>query len=138
MAASTAGALKAYLEGLGLGVSVFRDEAPAGQKLPYITVREEIANVPDRDGDYGDATVEHTTAETVQIDVWQTWRNPTTGAVVESYTLPKQVQRALRDARLDATPTRTYGVVLTGTVRLLERADNVVHHASTAVVRRVL
>jgi hypothetical protein len=138
MAATTAAAVKAYLEGLGLGVPVFRDEAPAKQSLPYITVREDVANVPDLDGDQGDPDAEHTTAETVQVDLWQTWRNPQTAAVVESYTLPKQIQRALRGAHLDVSPTHTYGVVLTSTVRLLERASNVVHHASTAVVRRVL
>ncbi len=138
MAATTSGALKAYLEGLGLGVPVFRDEPPVEQQLPYITVRESIANLPDRDGDTGDATAEHTTAETVQISVWQQWRNPATGRVVEDYALPPAVQRAIRTARLDAAPTRTYGVQLQGWVRLLERDTNVVQHALTAVVRRVL
>lgn len=138
MAATTAGAIKAYLEGLGLGVPVFRDEPPAGQDLPYITVREGIANVPDRDGDHGDPTAVRTTSETVQISVWQVWRNPTTGRVVEDYALPPAVQRAIRTAALDAAPTRTYGVLLQSSVRLLERDRNVVQHALTAVVRRVL
>ncbi len=137
MAATTAGAVKAYLEGLRLGVPVFRDEPPAGQDLPYITVRE-IANVPDRDGDHGDPTAVRTTSETVQISVWQTWRNPTTGRVVEDYLLPQAVARAVRSAGLDASPTRTYGVLLQSSVRLLERDRNVVQHALTAVVRRAL
>lgn len=138
MAATTAGAFKAYLEGLGLGVPVFRDEAPEGTALPYVTVREDIANIPDRDGDTGDSTAEHTTAETVQVDVWQLWRNPQTARVVEDYNLPRTVQRAVQNAVLTAAPTHTYGVVLQSSVRLLERDSNVVHHALTAVVRRVL
>lgn len=138
MAATTAGAFKTYLEGLGLGLPVFRDEAPDGQGLPYIVVREDIANVPDLDGDQGDPTAEHTTAETVQVSLFQQWRNPTSGKVVEDYALPRQVQRAVKAAQLPASPTHTYGVVLQSSVRLLERDSNVVQHALTAVIRRVL
>lgn len=146
MAATTGGALKALLEAAGLGISVFRDRAPEGRTLvnaagtatPYVTVFEGVSVVPDPAFNSFDDD-EHHVIELAQVDVWQQWRDPQTGAVTESYTLPAAVAAALNGARLSAAPTHVSGVVLRdGPRRLLELEENVVHHAITVEVRRTL
>lgn len=134
MAATTSGAIKAYLEAQGLGVAVYRDAAPADTALPHITVREGLIVVPDLDGAY-DTGVSHTVIEDVQVDLWQTWRDGN-GRPAEDYALPGALTRALRAAGLTAAPTRVYGVTVLSAVRLLEDDENVVHHAVTVRVRR--
>lgn len=137
MAATTAGAIKAWLESQSLGLSVHRDQAPAGQALPYATVREAISLTVDDAGDYGDQTADRYVTELVQVDLWQTWRNTDgTGGIVESYTLPTGVVKALQGAQLLAAPTRVYGVSVDSMVRLLEPDRNLVHHAITVRIRR--
>ena len=144
MAASTSGALKAYLESpaVALGVPVYRDQAPAGQKKPYITVSEAIALSPDplEDGAVG------TLREEVQIDLWMPWKDlpgqPETkfadGRLLESYSLPGALLRALDGARLATAPTTVYGVlVVKAGPRLLAQEENVVHYAVQADVWRV-
>lgn len=131
MAATTAGAIKARLESLSLGLPVFRDRAPDGHALPYITVSEAISVVPD--GQHDDDTV----VELAQVDLWQPWKN-TAGAVVESYSLPGAVLTGLRGASLPAAPTHVYGVGVDSSVRLLEADRNVVHQALTVRIRRAL
>lgn len=130
MAATTAGGLKAKLEGLSLGVAVFRDKAPDGQALPYITITEAVSIVPDGP-QFDDSTV----VELAQIDVWQPWKNAS-GVVAESYSLPGQVLAAVSGASLPAAPTHVYGVTVDSAVRLLEAEVNIVHHALTVRIRR--
>lgn len=134
MAATTSGALKAYLEAQGLGVSVYRDRAPEGTALPYITVSEAVSITVDQSGDFG-ATTTLTAVEDAQVDVWQAERNGLTG---ESYTLVPAVLRALHGANLTAAPTHVYGVRVTGDVRLVEPDNNIVHEAITVEIHRVL
>jgi hypothetical protein len=131
MAATTSGALKARLEALTLGVAVFRDKAPDGQAMPYITVSEGVSVVPDHN-QFDNSTV----TELAQVDVWQPWKNVSTGAVVESYTLPGQVLAGLSGVSLPAAPTHVYGVTVDSSVRILEADLNVVHHAITVRIRR--
>lgn len=137
MSATTGGATKALLEAAGLGVSVFRDTAPPDQALPYITVHEAIsitsaAAFPTFDDP------EHHVTEEVQVDVWQQWRNPSTRAVTESYTLPDAVTAALVGGRLTTLPTYGGHLRLGGRQRLVEEDSNVVHDAITVEVARTL
>lgn len=135
MSATSAGALKAFLETQGLGLSFYRDGAPEGQAKPYGTVVEAIAITPDQSGDAG---TNPTGRELAQVDLWQAWRDPTTKAIVESTTLPGAVFRALHGGRLSTAPTRVYGMVVQSMVRQLERENNVVHTSITVEIRRVI
>lgn len=142
MSATTAGALKAYLEAQGLGVPAFRDEAPEGQALPYVTVDEAVALIPDASGDTSDPDADRTLRETVTVHLWQQWRkrDKTAG---ESYTLPRTLLAALERAGQQLTappesapPTRVYGTEVLAVARLVERSNNVVHHAYTVRISR--
>lgn len=151
MAATVAGALKAYLEGAGLGLTVYRDGAPGQPRtptpadpdarrpavpLPYITVSEGLAVIVNLDGDTQDTAGELTVREDVQVDLWQSWRNAQ-GKPVEAHALAPALLRALVKAQLGTygTPARRiYGVSNVFAVRLLEPADNIVHHAITCTV----
>lgn len=133
MAATTAGALKALIESLGLGISAYRDEAPAGTTRPYVTIIEEIALVTDPSEDGVGATV----VETCQIDLWQDWHNSTTGGVAESYTLAPALRRGIDGARLALIGSAlTYQALVRHTLRQVEPVENVVHHAMTVEVFR--
>lgn len=139
MAASTGGAIKAYLEGRALGVPWFRDLAPKGQAYPFGTVAEELSLTVVQRADAA--------AELVQVDLWQYLRWPAgtvrngvlvEGKVAEDSALVRAVQGALRRAALVAAPTLTYRATLEGSVRLTEPDDNLVHHALTVRVHREL
>lgn len=144
MAATTAGAIKAVVEGGGLGVPAFRNAAPTredanGNKvvavpLPYVTVQDEVALTPAADGPY-DRDVTHNVREVVQVDLWQRWRDDT-GKVAEDYALPGALRRLLHGAPLPPAPGRVYGCRVTGSVRLVEPDTNVVHHALTLTIDR--
>lgn len=138
MAASTAGALKALIEAGGLGISAHRDEAPANSTLPYITILERIALVPDR----SNARFDHGAGaqagnETVQVDLWERWRDPATKALNESYTLSDALVRLLDGASLPVAPTHVWGVKFISSRRLPpEQEANLVHTAFTLVIVR--
>jgi hypothetical protein len=139
MSATTAGALKAFLEGAGLGVPVYRDGAPTGSRPPYIAITEGIGYAPRLDGDTADPAAVRTVTEAVQVDLVQPGRVPAGAgaAVSESYTLPGQLARALHTARLPAAPTRVYGVRVSAG-RRWPPAGNVVRHTYDVIVERVL
>lgn len=137
MAASTAGAIKAFLEAQGLGVTVDRDQAPAERPWPRVTVSEGVAVVPDRSGDFGSAN-EETGVETATVDVWERWRDPASKVLSESYTLVPAIRRALHGAVLSGSPTHAYGVRVVSSIRLLEAQNNVVHTAITVEINRVI
>lgn len=137
MAASTGGALKAFLEAQGLGVSVFRDR-PSDKPLPYISVQEAIVVTPNPDGDFGDSTSGQTVTEQAQVDVWQQWRHPDTRALTESYSLADTVARKLHGAVLSAAPTVVNGCRVLSSIRLVEADENIVHTAVTVELSRVL
>jgi hypothetical protein len=138
MAATTAGALKALIEGAGLSLSAYRDEAKDTATLPFVAIIEQIALVPDGVDPQveGSPTDPIAGRETVQVSLWQQWRDPTTNAITESYTLPTSLQRVLKGARLATSPTRTWGVVFLSSRRILERETNRVQHAMTVEVVR--
>lgn len=133
MSATTAGALKALLEGAGLGVPVYRDTAPTSDApARFITIAEGISEVPvGPQYDEADGVVR----ELAQVDVWQPWRD-TAGHVIEDYLLPREVASTLRGAQLPTAPTRVHGVNVTSVVRLLERDTNTVHHAISVHIFR--
>lgn len=149
MAATTSGALKAYIEGLGLGLSVYRDAAPGKDSpekerlpavpFPFVTVRESISTVLNMDGDLSDAAATVSARELVQVDLWQRWRDLASLKPLESYTLPGALVKRLRGARLVPVGTAVvYGVAGVSFVRLLEEERNVVHHAITCTVHRAV
>lgn len=146
-AASMAGAIKAHLEGAGLGVAVYRDGAPADAEgnvlvpYPHVTVAEGVGYDVDalaRGDDLppGRAVI----LEMVQVDVWQHARATTTpsGRVVagEAYALPEQIATALRDRALaDHAPWHVYGVQFADG-RRWPPSNGIVRHTFTIVVRR--
>jgi hypothetical protein len=136
LSATTSGALKVLIESLGLGLSAYRDEAPAGTKRPYITILEEITLVPDQleDGGVGNAG-----RETVQIDLWQNWHDPATGVVAENYGLAPALKRGIHGQRLQSIGSSiVYEALVRHSVRFLEPTENLVHHALTVEVFRQL
>lgn len=149
MAATTAGALKAYIEGLGLGLVAYRDAAPSrpdpsGRRIPsaafpFVTVREAIALALNADGDLSDPAATVSGRELVQVDLWQSWRDAGGKATVESATLPAALAKRLRGARLVPVGTSVvYGITGVSVARLLEEESNVVHHAITCTVHRAV
>lgn len=134
MAASTAGAIKAYLEGRGLGLPWFRDRAPKNLAYPFGTITEELSLTIVRRADAAD--------ELVQVSLWQYLRWPEgharAGKVAEDSVLVRALQAALRGATLAAAPTLTYQANLEGSVRLPEPDNNLVQHALTVRVHREL
>lgn len=136
MALTSSGALKAQIESLGLGISAYRDEPPAGTLRPYVTITEEIALVPDS---LEDGTMT-TGVETAQVDLWQNWHDPTSGAVVENYNLAPALKRGLHGVRLGGLiGTKViYMAAVRTSLRLPEPAANVVHHSLTVEIWREL
>jgi hypothetical protein len=140
MAASLAGAVKAYLETLGLGVPVFRDFAPRSkqdgspQRLPFIVVQDGLGDVPRRTGD----NKSKRTTELVQIDVYEFLNDPDTGDRAESYTLAKEVLRNLTQTRLPSAPERVWRLGEFGRTRTLDAENNGVRNVITLSVIRNL
>ncbi len=142
--------MKAFLEAQSLGVSVFRDAAPRNTPLPFILIHEGISIVPEPAFNAFDDSEGHV-RELVQVDVWQMWRNLRTGDVLESYTLPDAVIKALKGANLNGNgPTRVSGVTVVGVVRTVGNPaptaregtgrgeEDKVRHAVTIEIRRTL
>jgi len=135
LATTTSGALKALIESLGLGVAAYGDRAPQQTKRPYVVVIEEIALVPDPFED-GHAT---TGVETAQVDLYQDWRDLSSGKLLEDYTLAPRLKRGLHGARTALIGTAiVYVVRLVSSLRLLDEAGNEVHHTLTVEVWREL
>lgn len=138
MASTTGGALKAYIESLGLGLSAYRDTIPEEATKPYVQIHEGIAISPESSGDFGDMNASIEVREEVQLDLYQAHRNDA-GAIVESYTLPDALARKLRGAHLATAPKHVYGVrVLSGPNRFPDDDENVVRHLYTLALARAL
>lgn len=136
MAATTGNAIKALIEAAGLGVTVYRDQAPK-VAMPYVTVFEAITVTPEEAFNPRDDPEGHVTEE-VQVDVWQQRRNADTLAITESYTLPDAVCLALSGGLLTALPTYGGHMRLIGRTRQLEDEGTVIHDVLTVEVRRTL
>lgn len=142
MAATTSGAIKAYLEGRGFGVPVFRDGPREGQSAPFIVVQEGIPAGLDTvaNGDFGDPNAEINISETVIIDLVQRARVQTGAAttkVTERYGLAEAIAHALHCCTLPAHPAKVTAVRVTAIDRI-PIADNRVRHSITVTVRRIL
>jgi hypothetical protein len=92
LAATSSGALKATIEGLGFGISAYRDQPPPGQALPYVVIQERVAMTPDplEDGALSTGT------ESVQVDLYETL-----GA--ETYAILPGILAGLHGSRLTAS-----------------------------------
>lgn len=101
MAATTAGALKAKIESLGLSISAYRDQPPPGQSLPLVVIQESIATTPDplEDG------VLTTGVEMVQVDLHEAIGS-------ENYALAPGIIAGLHGARLTSVGTKLVYVCL--------------------------
>lgn len=119
MAITSANAVKARIEALGLGITAHRDRAPTGTALPYVTILEDISKVPDRleDG------VMTTGVELVQVDVWQS-------VTSENVTLADSIAAGLHGVALASIGTkRVYSALVRNVVRMpIELEGNLVHH----------
>jgi len=123
------------VESLGLGISAYGDRPPQQQKRPYVVVLEEIHLMPDPFED-GQAT---TGVEMIQVDLYQDWRDLSSGKLLEDYTLAPRLRRGLHGARTAKIGTLiVYVLRLTGSIRLLDEPGNEVHHALTVDVWREL
>ncbi|MGJ5895150.1 hypothetical protein ACSCBZ_24820 [Streptomyces niveiscabiei] len=142
MAATTSGAIKAYLEARGFGVPVFRDGPRQGQGEPFIVVQEGIPAGLDTiaNGDFGDPNAEINIAETVIVDLVQRARVQTGAAttkVTERYGLAEAIAHALHGCTLSAHPAKVTAVRVQDIDRI-PIEDNRVRHSITITVRRTL
>lgn len=134
-ATTTAKALKDLIETLGLGLTAYGDKPPQQAKRPYVVVLEEIALVPDALED-NKAT---TGVETVQVDLFQDWRDMASGKLLEDYTLKPRLLRGLHGARTASIGTQiVYVVRVSHSLRLVDEPQNEVRHTITAEVWREL
>lgn len=134
MSASLGGALKQLIEGSGLGLAAYRDDA--GKTTPaarWVTISEGIVKITERLGDDG---ADDPVTELIQVDLWQPWRAQVAGDPGEDYDLADQLERVLHGARLTGAPTAVRSCTVDDTVRLVERDSNLVHHAITVRIRR--
>lgn len=141
MSGTTSGAVKATIEGLGLGLPVFRDGAPDSQDPPFVTVQEGIGIDPRQTGDTGDTTADMAVAELVQVDLYLPAR-VRTGATItrnaESTTAPDRLHRGLHGVTLPTVGgARVYGCFVQSRLRW-PTADNVSRHTLTLRVERNL
>jgi len=137
MSATTATAIKAFIEAAGLGVTVYRDQAPTGATFPYVVVSEAITVNAETAFNPRDDPEHHVT-EQVQVSLWQQRRNPATLAITESYTLPDAICALFMGGRLTTLPTYGGHVRVLGRTRLFEDEDSILHDPITVEVRRTL
>ena len=136
MALTLAGALKAYLEAAGLGITVFTDDVPPRAvvknadgtlKAPYVVITPAIA---DRLDPMEDGTV-LSGAEEIQLDLWEQWRDKGDN-VKESPTLARAVTKALQGATLaygpNTAPVQVYALKQVGRRRQLDRNQRLIRH----------
>lgn len=141
MAATTEGAIKAFCEGLALGIPFFREGPREGQAAPYgVIQRETITLNAVANGDYGDPDAELTVIETLTVDLVQPARAKTTERVAknaERYGLAEAYAAALNGCTLPAAPSPVTAV----RVQDIDRfpvADNRIRESITVHVHRSL
>lgn len=140
MAATSSGALKAFIEGLGLSLSAYRDKAPEEATLPYIRIREAITVSPRSSGDFGDANAKKHVSEEVQLDLFQDHRDldQADRPIIEDYDLADTLVAKLHGAHLAVAPTHVFGVRVLNSSRFPEPDENVVRHLITVALDRAL
>lgn len=119
MSATVSGAVKAVVEAAGLGLAAYRDRAPEGTSLPYVTVQEGLDRAVMATGDHGDPDGDMDVRELVQVDLWQQRLHPATGQRLEDYLLPGRLVRALHGAHLpDVGAGRVFKTSVQSSLRL--------------------
>jgi len=141
MAATTEGALKAFLEGLGSGVPFFREGPRPGQAAPYgVIQREDIRLNSVANGDFGDPDADLSVVEIITVDLIQPARskvNTRLAKNAERYGLAEVFAAALHGCQLPAAPSKVYGV----RVQDIDRfpiANNEIRESITVEVHRKL
>jgi hypothetical protein len=140
VSATTAGAVKAYMEGLGTGLPVFRDGAPPKFAEPFATVQEGIGIDTRQTGDTGDAAADVAVSELVQVDVYLPARSRVGASTrnAESTTVPDLLHRRLHGATFGPVGgARVYGCFVQSRQRW-PITDNVARHTLTLRVERNL
>lgn len=142
MAASTSGAIKAYLESLSFGVPVFRDGPRERQAPPFIVVTEAspVSLDTSGNGDYGDPDTPLMVNEVATVDLVQNARIKSAAGTtknVERYGLAEAVAHALNTCTLPAHPAPVTAVRVTGIDRF-PIADNRIRHSIQLAVHRQL
>ncbi|MGW5130357.1 hypothetical protein [Streptomyces sp. NPDC004135] len=141
MAATTEGAIKAFLEGLGSGVPFFREGPREGQAPPFgVIQREDIRLNAAASGDFGDPDAERAVVEILTVDLIQPARTKTSARVArnaERYGLAEVLATALHGCQLPGAPTPVTAV----RVQDIDRfpvADNRIRESITVEVHRPL
>lgn len=143
VAATTSGAIKAYLESLAFGVPVFRDGPRPKQDCPYIVVQENVSLGLDlsAQGDFGDPTADIAITETVTVDLIQHARAKTGAATTrntERYGLAEAVAAALHGCTLPAHPAKVTAVRVQDMDRFPIEGNKVRHSITLAIHRQLL
>lgn len=138
MSASSAGAIKALLESAGLSIAVYRDQQPAQERLPYVTVLDAISVIPDPAFNQHDDDLGHV-IEQAQVDLWERWRDENE-TFLASNELPDAIAQAFRGARFTDPPTQVIGIrLLQGPIRLPPDPQTRILHTTFLVeIRRTL
>lgn len=114
MAATTEGALKSYLEGLGSGVPFFREGPRPGQAPPYgIVQRQTITLNTAANGDFGDPNADLSVVELLTVDLIQPARAKVTSRLAknaERYGLAEVLAAALHGCQLPDAPSKVTAV----------------------------
>ncbi|MFD9764722.1 hypothetical protein ACFW9I_02485 [[Kitasatospora] papulosa] len=141
MAATTEGAVKAFLESLGSGVPAFRDGPREGQAPPFWVIEQQDMQINARSaGDFGDQDAEVNVVEILTVDLIELARvktGPTTTRNAQRYGLAEVTARALHGCRLPAAP----GPITAVRFRDIDRypiANNRVRSSITVEVHRPL
>jgi hypothetical protein len=142
MAATTAGAFRAYLTPLIDPVPVFRDGPADGQPLPYVVVQEGTNYLPHptANGDYGDPARELVIEELVQVDVIQQARTQAAGLApnAEDYTLAEHVMWLCSQPLVQGPGTSRINGVRFMTAHREPIDDNTTRHVISVLVTRTL
>lgn len=128
MAVTLTGAIKAALAGPFPSLPVWRDRAEEdAATFPRVTVLEQVSTVLLNHGDQGAPNAALAVDEEVQLDLWQLYRDPTTNAVVEDYTLAERIAKALTGTPMAVTGRHVYRCRAATWVRFLDPEPNLVH-----------
>jgi|SRR5215472_1956782 len=148
MPVTTGALLKAYLETQGLGYAVYADQPIPQPRRPYVVALDEMSMVPDPWED-GKA---NTVVETVQLDLYQDWRDldgrvtGRKGKLLVDWTLSPHLTAVLDGSRLylpgnPDVPGKVgqgivYVVKVASIMRRIFDTDNIHDHTYTLEVRR--
>lgn len=141
MSATTEGAIKTFLEGLGTGVPFFREGPREGQAPPYGVIQRETIRLNSvANGDFGDPNADLSVVEVLTVDLIQPARVKTSARVAanaERYGLAEVYAAALRGCTLPAAPSPITAVRVLDVDRF-PVADNRIRESITVEVHRRL